>query len=254
MPRRLWLLWLSAISLPCGMALVDPPELRDLLGPFGVFSGLILFATWLAARRAHPDHTVLAWRLDRPVRSVCVTLLAFAVAGLLGFAFFEEAVLRRNVPQPLALLAVATAWLVLMRAATIDRRAEDGEPDERRLLILGRTGWRRLALASFSGLVAALLVIGWFTVQLTDAREYVEVYEWDRPYAEDALRREAAREGMPPEHLLEAVWPLIFDLPGQTCVELRSRPGWIGERAPLYCYPEGDVARGREIVWPARSE
>jgi hypothetical protein len=240
MPRRPWPIWCYTILFVASAGIPLRPQEWDRSLPLGfvVFALLVIGTTYAVLRRYDAETRLLSWRRDRPVRSILATTAATAASGLLLWGAAQDLAWARNLAdrwEELLFVAGALVWLLLMRAAFVDRLGRDGAAP-RPVPSAGFTAWRRgaailAAIALGSGLAALELAL-----RLRDANKHLAVRSREAPFVEDALNREASREGgMPREELLRAVFPVAMRLPDRTCVELRSRPGWMG-RAVHYCY------------------
>jgi hypothetical protein len=211
---------------------------------FAVFALPVLGTTFAVLRRYNPETRLFSWRLDRPVSSIVVTGGVLAVSALLLWGVVEDLSWARSLAdrwEELLVVAGALTWLALMRAALVDRLGRDGSAP-RRVPGAGVATWRLAAAILAATALGGGLVATELALRLGYANEHLSVPSWEQPFVEDALNREAAVEGrMPRDELLRAVFPVAMRLPDRTCVELRSRPGWLG-RAVHYCYRNHQLA------------
>ena len=152
MPARPWPIWLVAwlvlLSFPLVNLVYWPEATRSgnvvpeaaqgsllLVGslffaPF-VMMPVMFFATNFAVEDYDPGGGLLVWRTDRPVRTIVVTLLCGVPALWIALALIDGFPLGQPWFEwlwvPFDLLCIA--WLLLVRAAAINRRPDAVEPD-----------------------------------------------------------------------------------------------------------------------------
>jgi hypothetical protein len=115
-----------------------PPEADSISIPIGettifalALAPLILLTTFLCVRRRRAGGSLLAWRSDRPILSVLVTIIFGGPALLVGALIIItvwEAVDRIDlvwIPH----LLVCIVWLQVMRAMALQPRRRRGEPE-----------------------------------------------------------------------------------------------------------------------------
>ncbi len=134
----LWIVYwwqvLASGSLPHDGDAVAIPMFAGVVTGF-LASPLVLATAWFCLRRYDPRTRLLAWRGDRPVRSVAATLVFGGPALVLTAGLLHDLILGVEPLHEYILVALRApwiAWLLAMRAALVGQRApaagDDGAP------------------------------------------------------------------------------------------------------------------------------